>query len=438
MNATRGSWPIRRANEAARIAIAAYCSAVGRSVTAVSAISTVWCRPTMMLIPNGVAPDSWIPFVVIGFIAASFLFTGAFVTSISRNLKPMLESAQSGIANRILESAEGVISPDRRVLARVGKLEEAGLTVSNFNHMFIFTLTVFPEHGAPYETVIRQFITMGELPNFYTGRFVVFVEDPESPGYGVIDKDPPEDWQQKAAEPPPAYKTQKAETSYPDKGTRLFGGELSLSARMSPVRLTANLIATLVFLVLGFLAPFALVTGGIETVTTFVQDLPKTIAGRDEGNFDTEKLRKAYDRAMAYAGNRQIHSMYIYKGYVKLTIENPSRENAYDDVTMRGAVVDSRPDGTSASINLEETFRVSDTNFRTLEHALGDALMHGDKNQLAYIGFRNRSAISTIRINGTSGITIDEKKSIAVTVGFSSDYGLTSRTYDAATGQFLN
>lgn len=387
---------------------------------------------------NGVAPDSWIPFVVIGFIAASFLFSGVFVTSISRNLKPMLESAQGGIANRILESAEGGFSPDRRVLARVGKLEEAGLTVSNFNHMFIFTLTVFPEHSAPYETVIRQFITMGELPNFYTGRFVVFVEDPENPGYGLIDKEPPEDWQQKAAEPPHAYKTQKAEKSYPDKGMGLFGGELRLSARMSPLRLTANLIATLAFLVLGFLAPFALVTGGIETVATFVQDLPKTLTGRDEGNFDKEKLRKAYDRVIAYAGNRQIYRMNIYKDYVKLTIENPSQENAYDDVTMRGAVVDSRPDGTSAAIKPEETFRGSDTKFATLEHALGDALMHGDKNQLSHIGFRNRSAISTIRINGTSGITIDERKFIVVTIGFDSDYGSTSRTYDAATGQFLN
>ncbi len=387
---------------------------------------------------NGVAPDSWIPFVVIGFIAASFMFSGVFVAGISRNLKPMIEAGQGDIANRILESAKGGTSHGGRALARVGKLEEAGLTVSNFNHMFIFTLTVFPEYGAPYETVIRQFITMGELPNFYTGRFVVFVEDPESPGYGVIDKEPPEDWQQKAAEPPPAYKTQKAETSYPDKGMGLFGGERHLSARMSPVRLIANLIATLVFLGLGFLAPFALVTGGTDTVTTFVQDLPKTLTGRNEGNFDKEKLRGAYDRAIAYASNRQIYRMNIYKDYVKLTIENPARENAYDDVTMRGAVVDSRPDGTSSFIKPEETFRVSDTNFRALEHALDDALIHGDKNQLSYIGFRIRSAISTIRINGTSGITIDERKSIVVTFGFDGDYGSTSRTYDAATGQFVN
>ena len=87
-------------------------------------------------------------------------------------------------------------------------------------------------------------------------------------------------------------------------------------------------------------------TGGIETVTTFVQDLPKTLTGRDEGNFDQEKLRKAYDRAVAYAGNRQIYRMNIYKDYVKLTIANPARENAYDDITMRPSAARALSDGT--------------------------------------------------------------------------------------------
>ena len=47
---------MRRAKAAERMAIAAYCSAVGRSVTAVSAMSTVRWRPTTMLTPNGVSP----------------------------------------------------------------------------------------------------------------------------------------------------------------------------------------------------------------------------------------------------------------------------------------------------------------------------------------------------------------------------------------------
>ena len=58
MKAMRGSRPIQRANWAERSAIAAYCSAVGRSVTAVSAIRTVWWRATTTLMPKGVAPGS--------------------------------------------------------------------------------------------------------------------------------------------------------------------------------------------------------------------------------------------------------------------------------------------------------------------------------------------------------------------------------------------
>src|SRR3954465_14081114 len=49
---------MRRAKADERIAIAAYCSAVGRSVTAVSDTSTVWLRPTTTVIPNGVASGS--------------------------------------------------------------------------------------------------------------------------------------------------------------------------------------------------------------------------------------------------------------------------------------------------------------------------------------------------------------------------------------------
>lgn len=67
---------------------------------------------------NGIAPDSWIPFVVMGFIAASFLFSGVFVASLTRNLKPMLEAGQGDIANRILESAKGGTSYGGRVLDR--------------------------------------------------------------------------------------------------------------------------------------------------------------------------------------------------------------------------------------------------------------------------------------------------------------------------------
>ena len=51
---------MRRATAAVWIAIAASCSAVGRSLTVVSAMNTVWFWPTITWMPNGVTPGSGI------------------------------------------------------------------------------------------------------------------------------------------------------------------------------------------------------------------------------------------------------------------------------------------------------------------------------------------------------------------------------------------
>ncbi|WP_286772051.1 hypothetical protein [Sphingomonas sp. 66-10] len=371
-------------------------------------------------------PNAWIPFGIVGFIVAGFALSGLLVRRVTRGMA------------RIVKPAQGGLPPGRRVLARVDKLREAGLTVANFDHLFLFTLTVFPpEEAPPYETTIRQFITMGELPNFHTGRFLVFVEDPASPGYGLIEKEPPEDWQRKADAPPEGYRTQKAARSYPDRGVRLLGLGGDRPPAMSPARLAINIVTMLAFLAFGFLAPFALVTGGIETVTTFFEDLPKTLTGRNEGNFDRDKLRKAYDRAVTYAGDRPVETIRIYRDYVKLTVANPSQANAYDDVTLRGAISDSRPDGASYAIRPDETFRASETNFAMLDHALVDASLHGDRKKLIYIGFRTRS-IPDVGRGTDDRATTGNRKSIVVTVGFDGDYGSTSRTYDAETGRFLD
>ena len=159
--------------------------------------------------------------------------------------------------------------PAERVLARVGKLQETGITVSEFNHLFIFTLTVFPPMGTPYETTIRQFITLGELPNFYTGRFVVFAEDPENPGYGFIDKEPSEYWQQKAMKPPAEWRTYKASQSFPDQKNKKKSGADEIP-KMTPMRWAVNIVCVPTFLVLGFLLPFAIAPGGLEAVKAWL------------------------------------------------------------------------------------------------------------------------------------------------------------------------
>ena len=80
----------------------------------------------------------------------------------------------------------------------------------------MFTLTVFPDIGEPYQTTI-QFITIGELPNFYTGRFVAFIEDKNDPGYGVIEINPNETWRDKVNEPSEKFKMPKPKRCIPTK-----------------------------------------------------------------------------------------------------------------------------------------------------------------------------------------------------------------------------
>ncbi|MFT4198149.1 MAG: hypothetical protein QM601_09610 [Pseudoxanthomonas sp.] len=189
---------------------------------------------------------------------------------------------------------------------------------------------------------------------------------------------------------------------------------------------------------LGFLLPFTLSSGGIETVTSFVQDLPRTLTGRNHGNFGKDKLRKAYERAVAYAGDRRIDDLLVYEGYVRMTVENPSQPNAYDNVTLRGAVAESEPDRASSAISPEETFCAADTNFGMLERALDDALKHGGLKQMLYIGLRTRPGIPGVSINEQAGLTSSENRSVVITVGFDGDYGSTSRTYDGASGRFLD
>ena len=204
-----------------------------------------------------IVPESWAPFVIAGAFVMAFTRCGISVKDLVSNTDQLMQRAQPGNLS------------GQRALARVGKLQEAGITVSEFNHLFIFTLTVFPQMGSPYETTIRQFITLGELPNFYTGRFVVFAEDAENPGYGFIDKEPSEYWQQKAMEPPAAWKTYKADTVYPDQkiNENMFGDE---PPKMTPLRWAINLVVVPACLVLGFLLPFAIAPEGMAFIKDFL------------------------------------------------------------------------------------------------------------------------------------------------------------------------
>lgn len=85
-----------------------------------------------------------------------------------------------------------------RELARIESLREMGVTVRNFHHLYEFVVTVFPNADgstdSPRCEVFSQLITMGQLPNFYTGRYVVLATLPGDPPQLRLDPAPTPDW----------------------------------------------------------------------------------------------------------------------------------------------------------------------------------------------------------------------------------------------------
>lgn len=328
---------------------------------------------------GGMIPDSWIPFTIFGFIAFTFFWAIVFTRGLTSKIKKMTANGENiGGGNA------------QRVLARIEKLEEAGLVVNNFNHQFKFTLTVFPDMGEPYQTTIRQFITMGDLPNFYTGRFVAFIEDRDNPGYGVMEINPNEAWRDKVYDPSEKFKNVKAQKVYPNKGSSIFPTELG---KVSGVRLAFGIVLSLAFLGLGFALPFVL-SGNFDQLISDVRDLPKTLTGQNAGNFDDENLDKAYQKAIDYIGNRKVEKIMIYDKFTVLSVEAEGQKKAYDDVTLRGNSAEVHPNSSSSLVNPEELFTSDETSLPILKKVLAESLKKYDVKNLTYVGFRKQTKVS--------------------------------------------
>jgi hypothetical protein len=358
-----------------------------------------------------------IPVTVIGFIAISFIWSGIFTKGVLKKARSAMGEPQPGT------------SAGKEVPARVEKLEEAGLVVGGFNHQFIFTLTVFPDTGSPYQTTIRQFITMGELPNFYTGRFVVFAESPTEQGYGQIVKAPAEYWTDKLVDVAEKYKTLHASTVYADKGSSLFGQQKSGST--SPVRVIIGLISTLLFLLVGFSVPFV-ATNNLDAL----YNIPYAIIGQGKTNFDSDQLKKTYHKVAEVVGDRKVESILFYDHYTILTVAHPDRKGAYDRVTIRGNSVQSEPYPGSSSIDEEDTFTMSDTSLEVLQKSLAESIAHGTKEDLVYVGFRQDTETTTT-YSDEHGVETTRLARVTISTMLDDPYSSKSFTYDAKTGELI-
>ena len=330
---------------------------------------------------TGNLPESALGFIIGGGILASFAFT---IVPVTRTIKEA-QSMASGAA----DSVNGT-----PVAARVESLEEGGITLKDTYHEFIFTLTVFPATGEPYQTTIRQYITMGELPNFPSGAYIPFIEDKANPGYGAFNR--------KLTLPETSqYNGVIAHKTYPDRGRQnSFGGIAKAtpahSAPVSPVRIVASLIFIIIYLVGGFLLPFV-VTNSLDTFIQQVQGKkPLTLAERErrsaaesekEPVLDPAGIADLYSQAAKVIGDRHIKELFIHPGFASFTVENRERKGAYDDVRISDGKVDVSPDPSSGSIKPERTFTLEDAPVESLLVAFEKTKESRPDAPLNYVAF---------------------------------------------------
>lgn len=114
-----------------------------------------------------------LPFVV-GLVAVALVLPLMLISGVAG-------SAGTPLRELTKLKPEEAPAPDLpRELGRIESLREVGLTVRNFHHLYEFTVTVFPQVGDARREVFSQLITMGQLPNLYTGRYVVLARCPAS------------------------------------------------------------------------------------------------------------------------------------------------------------------------------------------------------------------------------------------------------------------
>lgn len=368
--------------------------------------------------------NDFLPAIIIGFIALSFVWSFAFTLRLKRVISPTLS-----------QTADSTLT-GKRMLARVDSLKEAGLVVRGTDHLFAFTLTVFPELSAPYQTTARQFITMGELPNYYTGRFVVFVEDRNDPGYGILEKEPPEDWKERAARPLDEYADEKATKIYPDKGFHPLGSRTSFSAS----KLVLNIVLSLVFLVIGFIIPFLLVPNGFQSLLTTVRDIPGEISGSTQGNFTNPRLSETVVTIKKTIGDRKVQSVLVYKEYVIIIAEHPGRDKAFDRITFRGGSSTSAPYTGGSSIDPDELFSIADISEVRLQKAIESAKRQTPELQMVYAGYRMHVTKRTVNtdIHSDSFGEVAEQRKLVIDVVFDDEYdGSQTVKVEANTGKLL-
>ena len=220
-----------------------------------------------------------------------------------------------------------------REIARIESLREQGLVVRNFHHLYEFAVTVFPASGSPRREVFSQLITMGQLPNFFTGRYVVLART--APGARpVLDPAPDAHWAAELRAAPSRYDARPAAT---DAVATPAPAQPAASAEDPPRavgawQVVANTVIILVCVVSGFGLGSVWVFSTPERAAALIGETPQRLSGQVQGIWDSAVLDLDLADLRRQLHGRSLESVVIFDTYWSLDAQSttdPAGEDSY-------------------------------------------------------------------------------------------------------------
>ncbi|WP_222852207.1 hypothetical protein [Olivibacter sp. SDN3] len=319
---------------------------------------------TLAALLMGYLPIWFGPIHIIGSIGLGWLLISVYLRYTDRRLEQLTSTHQAN---------NGKATP-----ARIDNILYAGIRMVETRDLMIIDITVFPESGEPYATTIRQFLTVEELEPLEVGTIIAFYEDKHDPGYGIVT--PKQPVEAIGAD----IETFKAEKIYPER--RKTGLLLLIGRNPNVFKRSVSMVLIFATFGFGFLAPF-MATGNMDWLRMYITYFPQKLVFQYKGNFNPEMSEKAYERAIAYIGERRIESVLFYKDYTMVRVEHAAMPGSVSSVTIRGNSVDA---GFMSLMEIDTArlFTVDAIRYDVLKKALDDASTDHDLSDISYIGFR--------------------------------------------------
>jgi len=261
--------------------------------------------------------------------------------------------------------------------ARIDRIHYAGLRMMETRDLMVIEVTVFPTSGEPYQTTVRQFIRAEDLEQLNEGAIVTFYEAVRDHGYGTVSPGLPGEFRTDV-------KAFQADKVYPE---RRRTGLLLLIGR-NPTVFTRLVSMVLIFALFsfGFLSPYR-VTGNVDWLRMRMTYFPQKLIFQYKGNFNPEVFKKAYDKAIAYVGDRRIESVLFYKDFTDVRAEDPNKPGYIAHATIRGNSVEEGIMSLTTA-DTERLFTVESVRYDLFKKALEDAATDHDIEDIMYIGVR--------------------------------------------------